>query len=286
MSTCQHINHRTLIGAAAAGRRDRAVPEAHPGSSLRLDGSVAMQDDRPLYRQVKEHIRERIGAGEWPDGWRIPTQHELCDSLQVSRITVARALQELIQEGLLVSRQGVGTFVTAMRRPTRLTNVAELYRRTFGEAADGGQHMHRLLGVGSCNGEDAPSGFFARDRELWHATRLRVIAERPVSFEEAYIDKRYVPDGVEVRELEATLLHDFLTQRCGARVRSTQVQIGAGRLTESQARLLQAQIDDPALLIRRVATDVEGNVVAVSENVHPTNTYTYYFEFEHEGGLT
>lgn len=275
----------TRDGAAVNGH-NRAVSENKPGLTLRQDVVTATHDDRPLYQQVKAYIRERIASGDWPDGWRIPTQQVLCDSLQVSRITVARALQELVQEGLLVSRQGVGTFVTAARRPTRLTNVSELYRRTFGAGTDGEQHVHRLLGVSSCTGDDGPVGAFPPDREVWCATRVRVIAGKAVSFEEAYIDKLYVPHGVEVRELETTLLHDFLTLRCGARLRTTQVQIGAGRLTEEQAGLLQAQLDDPALLIRRVATDVEGNVVAVSENVHPTNTYTYYFEFDHQGGLS
>jgi DNA-binding GntR family transcriptional regulator len=203
----------------------------------------------------------------------------------VIRITVARALQELVQEGFLVSRQGVGTFVNASRHPTELTNVSELYRRTFGGGTDGNEHLHGMIAVRSCNGDEGPGGSFGQDRRLWCVTRVRLVDGKAVSFEEAYLDQEYVPVDVAVTELETSLLHDFLTVRCGVRLRSTQVQIGAGGLTEEQAAVLQARADDPALLIRRVSTDLEGRVVAVSENVHPTNTYNYYFEFRHQVGM-
>ena len=65
----------------------------------------------PLYLQVKERIRSSIAAREYRNGEKLPTEMELCQQYQVSRITVRKAVEELCQEGFLVKKQGKGTFV-------------------------------------------------------------------------------------------------------------------------------------------------------------------------------
>ncbi len=65
----------------------------------------------PLYKQVKYSITEKIQSGELPSGFRLPTERELSEQLGISRNTVSAAYKDLEKEGLLVSRQGKGTFV-------------------------------------------------------------------------------------------------------------------------------------------------------------------------------
>jgi GntR family transcriptional regulator len=65
----------------------------------------------PLYYQLEEDLRHRIGSGEFPGSGPLPTEQRLCDSYGVSRITVRRALDSLLASGLIARRQGVGTFV-------------------------------------------------------------------------------------------------------------------------------------------------------------------------------
>ena len=65
----------------------------------------------PLYLQLKNQLLDDISAGVYTKGQRIPTENELAQTFSVSRITVRKALKELEQEGLLVRRQGKGTFV-------------------------------------------------------------------------------------------------------------------------------------------------------------------------------
>lgn len=74
---------------------------------LNLDKKSAL----PLYKQVKYSITEKIQSGELPSGFRLPTERELSARLAISRNTVSAAYKDLEKEGLLVSRQGKGTFV-------------------------------------------------------------------------------------------------------------------------------------------------------------------------------
>jgi GntR family transcriptional regulator len=66
----------------------------------------------PLYKQIADFIRQKVDAGEWSVGYQIPPEIKLCEQFNVSRITVVKALERLVEEGLLVREQGKGTFVS------------------------------------------------------------------------------------------------------------------------------------------------------------------------------
>ena len=69
--------------------------------------------DRPLYEQVRQRLLEGISAGEWAPGTAIPTEGALAAAFGVAIGTIRKAVDGLVAEGLLVRRQGKGTFVTA-----------------------------------------------------------------------------------------------------------------------------------------------------------------------------
>ena len=66
-----------------------------------------------MYEQIMGQIRHLIAIGDWPAGSKVPSIRELAVGSKVSVITVKRAYQELEREGLLVTQQGVGSFVAA-----------------------------------------------------------------------------------------------------------------------------------------------------------------------------
>ena len=68
-------------------------------------------DARPLYAQVREHLVERIRSGEWKPGQLIPNEFEIAAEFGVSQGTARKAISELAAEGLVLRRQGRGTFV-------------------------------------------------------------------------------------------------------------------------------------------------------------------------------
>src|SRR5688500_1497835 len=71
----------------------------------------------PLWAQLRDALRGRIDAGEWGPGDLIPRELDLCAAYDVSRITAARALHELVREGRLVRQRGRGTAVAERREP-------------------------------------------------------------------------------------------------------------------------------------------------------------------------
>ncbi len=82
----------------------------------------------PLYHQLAEDLRKQIAANVLRPGDAIPSEEKLCERYHVSRITVRRALDDLIAQGLVMRRRGVGTFVAPPRQATRsISLVGSLY---------------------------------------------------------------------------------------------------------------------------------------------------------------
>jgi GntR family transcriptional regulator len=73
--------------------------------------TISQADPRPMYLQILEQVRRRIAVGDWRPGQEIPSIRALAAATRVSVITVKRAFLELEHEGLIVTRQGRGTFV-------------------------------------------------------------------------------------------------------------------------------------------------------------------------------
>jgi GntR family transcriptional regulator len=72
---------------------------------------ISQSDNRPMYLQIMEQIKQRIAVGEWAPGQEIPSIRQLAVALRVSVITVKRAYLELEREGVILTQQGKGSVV-------------------------------------------------------------------------------------------------------------------------------------------------------------------------------
>jgi GntR family transcriptional regulator len=115
----------------------------------------------PFYRQIEDQLAEMIRAGQLPEGARLPSVRELAGSTLVSLITVRRAYEDLAREGLIVRRQGQGTFVAR--------GVAEASRsRAEAEAREGLEDAvgrARRLGLSDAQITETVDAALSADRE-------------------------------------------------------------------------------------------------------------------------
>jgi GntR family transcriptional regulator len=102
---------------------------------------ILQTDGRPMYLQIMEQIRQRVGAGEWKPGDQIPSIRALAIELQVSVITVKRAYLELEREGVIVTQHGKGSIVALDPNPGQ-----RLYREEFEE------HLSQVVRIGTLLG--------------------------------------------------------------------------------------------------------------------------------------
>lgn len=103
----------------------------------------------PMYLQLTQEIKKLIQNGSWEAGKKVPTERELADKLNISRNTVSSAYKELESEGILISTQGRGTFVTdrdaVIRRESRKDRLLKIIDISIEEAAGLGFNIDEFL---------------------------------------------------------------------------------------------------------------------------------------------
>ncbi len=104
--------------------------------------TISQADRRPMYLQIMEQIRHRVATGDWQPGQEIPSIRAMAIDLRVSVITVKRAYLELEREGVIVSRQGKGSFVA-----DNVELGTSLKQRELDEHLDAAARIGRLLGL-------------------------------------------------------------------------------------------------------------------------------------------
>ena len=98
----------------------------------------------PQYLKVKNHLREGIASGHWVAGDLLPSEGALVAQFEVSRMTVNRALRELVQEGLIERVQGVGSFVAQLHRISSTLNVRDVHEEIVERGVGREEQMHPL----------------------------------------------------------------------------------------------------------------------------------------------
>jgi GntR family transcriptional regulator len=156
----------------------------------------------PLYHQLRERLRQAIRSSD-PDT-QLPPERDIMAWAQVSRATARRAIADLVQEGLLVARQGRGTFTA----PHRVT--AELGRRPLGftEAMTraGRRPGTRVLesAVVPASADVAAQLEVAEGSDVVLIERLRLIDDEPAMLERAHLPAALCPDLAD-RDLSGSL---------------------------------------------------------------------------------
>lgn len=140
----------------------------------------------PLYNQLKELLRAQILDGTYPAESRMPSESELGDQFQVSRITVRQALGDLQKEGLIFKIHGKGTFVA---KPKAFQNVSTLQGLAESLSQLGHEVINQLLGVKfiAADARIAERLQLNEGDRVAEIKRVRLINREPVSLEISYV---------------------------------------------------------------------------------------------------
>ncbi len=153
----------------------------------------------PIYQQLNQLLRLLITSGEVSVGSKFLTERQICQRFQVSRATANKALSNLVSEGLLEFRKGIGTFV---RTPGMDYNLRALVSFTDEAIAAGKRPGTRALRFESISAREAPAEAVsalnaAANDALYYMERLRLADDLPVIFERRHVVAAHCPDLTE-----------------------------------------------------------------------------------------
>ncbi|MBW4093362.1 MAG: GntR family transcriptional regulator [Proteobacteria bacterium] len=213
----------------------------------------------PLYRSIAGLLRTDIGSGKLAPGERIPTIDKLARSFGVARVTVRQALAVLIDEGLVFSRQGRGTFVASDPRKPRVVRLESSWQQLLHMLEGNDPEMLALqesvdaAPIQPEDGDPAPAYRYMR--------RLHRCDGVPYCVIEIYLARAVYntnPDG-----FDSNMVIALLQQVPGLRLRRMRQSLHIGRADLDTARLLGVEANAPIGIVRRVITDSDGRVVYV-----------------------
>jgi GntR family transcriptional regulator len=224
----------------------------------------------PIYARIEADLRRAIAEGEWRLGSRIPSEDALRQRYGVSRMTVRQALGRLATAGLLVKRQGVGTFVAK----TKLERVAS---RLLGFREDALSHgldpdttvLSRTLEA--AGEEDAHLLGLDPHTTVLRVCRLRTTDGEPIGLNTIVL---VPPFAEELRDLDyADSFYAGVATRLGVEVSDAAQTVEAVHGDERATSLLQVACTAPLLRVTRVTYLADGRLIGLTRTLYRGDRY-------------
>ena len=238
---------------------------------LEAIGSLDAQRPAPLYQQLQQAVRQAIERRTLKPDDALPPERDLANELSVSRITIRKAFDGLVAEGLLTRRQGAGTFVAARveKSFSKLTSFSE------DMAARGRKATSSWLSrsEGTVTPEESLTLGLSPGAPVYRFNRIRFADGAPMALEYSTLAAFCMPspDFVE------TSLYEALEKTGHRPVRALQ-RLRAVLFTDEQAELLGVAPRDAGLLIERRGFLKDGRAVEVTQSYYRGDAYDFVAE--------
>ncbi|HUV63425.1 MAG TPA: GntR family transcriptional regulator [Sedimentisphaerales bacterium] len=244
--------------------------------------SIDRQARLSLYHQLYEILHQKILLGELKPGDQLPTENELIRRYQVSRITVRRVLNMLVQEGLIYRQAGRGSFVAHATLEHGLSHIVsfteDMRRRGF-------EVSTRVLFSGLVAAEselakklDVPVG-----EELARLERLRLADGEPMCIENSHFVHRYCP-GLLHHDFSVESLREIKIQKYGIRWIRAQQTIRAINAPRELAEPLRIKKGTALLFVERVSFSQDNIPVEFLQAYYRADRYAFYNKLLGETG--
>ena len=229
-----------------------------------------------LYYQLREKIARKISDHEWKPGEKIPSESELCSMYYVSRITVRKAIEDLVRSGQLVKQQGKGTFVTNASVDYKLSKFY-----SFSEELKQRGIKERVL-VLSFEVNPAPEQIreklsLRKNAEVFMIKRLRIADEIPYTVEISYIPYSLCA-GLTAESISDNGLYNSM-RSLGVFPERIVEKLKATAVNKDDAGFLKQKANSPAIQMERLTYNAS-NTIEYCVSIVRGDFFTYTVELK------
>ena len=230
----------------------------------------------PLHIQAEQMLRRLIESEEYKNGKMLPKEVELSERLHISRNTLRQAINQLVSEGLLVRKKGVGTKVVRKGINGGVKNWLS-FSQEMKQLGIEVRNYELHLSHKKPNPEIA--GFFGCDEETRCVVmeRLRGNTSFPFVFFVSYFNPALPVTGEENYNAP---LYEMLEKNYGIVVKLSKEEVSARLAGNYIAEKLEIEPNDPILIRKRFVYDVDGKPVEYNIGYYRADAFTYTLESE------
>ena len=230
-----------------------------------------------LYIQIEEYIREKVETGELKAGDKIPSEELLCEKFDVSKITVIRALRDLVTEGIIIRKQGKGSFVSQVNYERDLSKFAN-----FIHAWPPIKVEHTILKwhLITPSKEILNKMKLSKDSSILEIVRMAFHEGEPIALEYIYIPKDISKYFMNKKELfESKYVYSVYKTIPDIFLDNSRISIKPVLADKTQAEILGITIGDPLLLWERITLSKDKKVVEFSKFFERGDRGNFYLEY-------
>lgn len=229
-----------------------------------------------LFIQIENDIRNRIEDGTYKTGDKIPTENELIALYDVSRITIRRAVQDLTEEGVLIKKQGKGTFIQGRKIQRKIRHTISFTQSCQQSGMIAGCLVTKREVLATDTLDLKEKDLFGDDRVI-HIQRVRTANDVPVICENNYFAYSHY----------AFLLDEPLNESLYALLASRyDIQVGAPRNSyidlaaadPSLAAMLKVTSGEPLFLLSTEIYDTREQLIHVGKQFIVGSRYRFYLD--------
>ena len=200
----------------------------------------------PLYYQLREQIRNNILTGVWKDGQEIPSENQLSQTYHLSRMTIKQALDGLVFDGLIIRKQGAGTFVhykrishNLLQEPSFKIETETRGFQSFSKVVESAHVLDNKRALKQLEIEGT--------RPICYIKRVRYVNDEPMIVECNYISPSFEQNILQ-QDLTDLAIYKFIEEKNGILLNSYKMNIKAQRLTAEEQHFFCASDAECGLL--------------------------------------
>ncbi|MDP3387335.1 MAG: GntR family transcriptional regulator [Eubacteriales bacterium] len=233
----------------------------------------------PSYIRIKDYIIENIKRGNYKPGGKVPSEKELGELFNVSRITATTAIRDLVGDGIVFRIQGKGTFVADKKEEDLRSHKA--YGFENNSSLNEGHHETIIRRTIKAEKELSSKMKVNEKDELYEIIRTKVIDEKVNAIEYVYLPVKYYV-SLDIDNEDISLIHDLVEKHCFLKQKRAKVYVEPILPTQEQANMLKINKENPVLLWEKFTFSEEEKIIEYSRNIINSDLYRFYMDLDLE----
>ncbi len=235
------------------------------------------QTGGPLYKSVQRNLMEQLASGDLKPGQLIPSERQLATEFAVSIGTLRKAIDDLVEQRILIRQQGKGTYVATHDRERLLFYFFHIVPQVGLKSYPHVEFVffHKAL----ASAEVAMRLNIAVDAPVFHIRNLLSLDGNAVSVDDLFIDQaRFAALSTAQFKERPNTIYNLYQEAFGITVVKTEERLRAESVNAEHAKLLKIKPGAPVLTIRRTAIDMRGEPAELRISTVSTAKHEYFAE--------
>jgi GntR family transcriptional regulator len=233
----------------------------------------------PLYYQLKEIILEAIKNEELVVGEKIPSERELAEYHNISRMTVKKAVDILVNNDYLIKKQGRGTFVSNYKESY---SISPLLSFTKEMEKKGLNYKNKILSFSKIRDKKIAKKLdFKENDEFFKFERLRLIENKPFLLEKTYLSTKKIAD-LKQEELKTNSLFKLIKNKYNIKLKNAEAEIEAVILNDQVAKKMKVKEGMLGLYFEQISRDENDEIIEYTSAYYRNDNYKFKFKFDLE----